>query len=189
MQPIEGIEINGYSNHLVMIDKVFQFYANKKPINKVFEYGCGFGSTVYFCKKAKMVHALEMQSPEWYMNVLNILPTYPHLFLFLGLGKESFDKISLVMDYQKKRFASELKYDLVFVDGHGDSRPECINYVGKNKLSDIIIAHDTEEAGYRWHLVDLPQDYHCFTMKTFNNYTTIWAKDQELIQYLKDNLL
>jgi predicted O-methyltransferase YrrM len=188
MENIKGIEINGYSNHLVLIDKVFEYQSFKgQPIETVFEYGCGFGSTKYFCENAKQVVAVEMQSKEWFVKVTSLSEAHDNLELVWRYGMEG---VFEILEPKHVSFSKNLtgRFDMVFVDGHGDTRPECINLVGSRNLSDIIISHDTEEKGYRWNIVDLPHGYHSYTMKKFNNFTTIWTKDLELIEYLNKEL-
>jgi hypothetical protein len=170
---IQGIEINGYSNHLVLIDFLF----NKRKIENVFEYGCGFGSTPYFCKMAKDVVCVEMQYEDWFWKVRNDLKSkYSNLEIHFSLGGHNWD-------YAKK---TNQKYDLIFADGHGDSRPDCIN-LGFEMNVPYIISHDTEEKGYKWERVMMPNDYQSFTLKMFNNHTSIWTNDKSLIEDLKNN--
>ena len=172
---LEGIEVNSYSNHIVLIDFVFK----RRKIKNVFEYGSGFGSTPYFCKMSESVVCVEMQEENWFWRVRNELKQkFKNLEIHFRLGGENWD-------FAKK---TNQNYDLMFVDGHGDSRPDCIN-LGFEMNVPYIISHDTEEAGYKWERVSMPTNYQSFTLKLFNNHTTIWTNDIELIEEFKNNFL
>jgi|688.fasta_scaffold03496_15 hypothetical protein len=176
ISPISGIEINGYSNHLVLIDALFK-NVKKGAIKHIFEYGCGFGSTAYFLQKSKSVIALEMQSDGWFWRVRNDLkPIYPHLEIHLALERCHWNFLG--------KFNQN--FDLVFVDGHGDTRPECINYA-MGKGVPYIVSHDTEEKGYGWERVINNQEYHKLTMRDFNNWTTLWTTDTQVFGKLKSD--
>ena len=176
ISPISGIEINGYSNHLVLIDALFS-NVKKGAIKHIFEYGCGFGSTPYFLQKSKSVIAVEMQSEGWFWRVRNDLkPIYPHLEIHLALGGCHWDFLG--------KFNQN--FDLVFADGHGDSRPECINYA-MGKGVPYIVSHDTEEKGYGWERVLNSREYHKLTMRDFNNWTTLWTTDTQVFGKLKSD--
>ena len=73
-------------------------------------------------------------------------------------------------------FFRDLKepFDLVFVDGHGDSRYACINEAFKK--SSVLVTHDTEVPGYRWDLVKIPSEYTSFTYKNLTPFTTVFYK-------------
>ena len=173
---ISGIEINGYSNHLVLIDALFS-NVKKGAIKHIFEYGCGFGSTPYFLQKSKSVVAVEMQSDGWFWRVRNDLkPIYPHLEIHLALGGCHWDILG--------KFNQN--FDLVFADGHGDTRPECINYA-MGKSVPYIVSHDTEEKGYGWERVLSNREYHKLTMRDFNNWTTLWTTDTQVFGKLKSD--
>jgi hypothetical protein len=65
-------------------------------------------------------------------------------------------------------------YDLIFVDGHGDSRPECLMWA-KNR-TDLIIAHDTEHPYYGWERADMSG----FTKTVYDALsptTTVWERE------------
>jgi hypothetical protein len=80
-------------------------------------------------------------------------------------------------EYQNLDISNE-KYDLVFVDGHGDSRPETVNYYfGK---CDTIVAHDYETPSYRWDLIQQPESYIRVVYDKKNPFTVIFTKDESI---------
>lgn len=175
IKEVDGIEINGYSNHLVLINSIFK----KTEIKSVFEYGCGFGSTPYFCKNAESVIALEMQSEEWFLRVRNDLrKKHKNLEIHCKIGGENWDFIEKINE----------TFDFVFVDGHGDSRPDCINLCFRKNIP-IIVSHDTEESGYKWERVNKPAGYESYTLKMFKNYTTVWTNKMDLLKKIINDFL
>ena len=96
-----------YSTHLPVLENILQIF----QINKVFEFGCGVYSTLLFEKHCKKIIAIEMQSQEWYEKMKKQVAKNISLLYSQGpIGAiEIFDKTQDI-------------FDLVFVDGHGESR-------------------------------------------------------------------
>lgn len=144
------------ATHLPVFEKLFEKY----PIKTVLEFGCGEFSTSFFIQHASYVTAIEMQSEDWYKRVKK---AHPSVDLRLALGPFKWKEQPLMSHY-----------DLIFVDGHGDSRPECINWA--QDRTDIIVAHDTEHPYYRWELVDVKG----FTKHVYDELsptTTVWVRE------------
>lgn len=163
---IEGFEIDGYSNHIHLFSKIFEL----KKIKNMFEYGCG-KSSEYLVQHCDKLISLEMQSELYYEKTKSqLLPKYLDKFaIFCAIGQQNWDFIN--------KFS--IPFDLVFVDGHGDSRPECINNAFILNIP-IIVTHDTEYSGYRWNLVNMPENYFCYNFKEYNNWTTVYTRDKKL---------
>jgi hypothetical protein len=80
---------------------------------------------------------------------------------------------------------SDLNFDIIFVDGHSESRWKCINdAIGK---CNIIIVHDTETSSYNWNLVNLQPNYLWLDIKTYNPWTSVITNDKNLISNLSKN--
>lgn len=159
-----------YATHLPVLEKVFEY---SKP-NRIFEYGMGLYSTKLLLEKAGkkgMVTSVEMQSLEWYKQCCNHFSEDKRWTSICDIGPY---------------YRMGLPADLIFVDGHGDSRPECVTAAGIMKCP-IIIAHDTEAVTYGWERVNLPPEYHSIQIldKETGIGTTVWALDKGLIEYLK----
>ncbi len=99
-----------YSTHLPFLEKIFSLI--EKP-NLVIEFGMGNYSTEFFIQNSNKVESIEMQSKEWYDNMHEKFKTYDNWSPFMFIGPD---------EYKKHNF---LKPDLCFVDGHGNTRPEC----------------------------------------------------------------
>jgi len=152
---INGYEINPYSNHIHFFIKLFEL----RKFKSVFEYGCGLGSTPFFLDNCERVVAFEMQSEQWYEKVKKELqPKYGNkLEIHCLIGEGGFDFI----EHSTERF------DLVFVDGHGSSRPECINTAFKLGYK-YIVTHDTEDKvyPYGWGRIKVPEGYMRYDFKS-----------------------
>lgn len=157
-----------YSTHTAILQTIL----NTLSINYVFEFGCGLYSTMLFGQKCKSVISIEMQSQEWYEKMKNQIPKNITLLYKPG----AYDAIEI---FRK----TQADFDLVFVDGHGDSRWECINAAFLK--SNIIVAHDIETDSYNWHLVNKPIDWYYYEYDGLNPTTGIYFKDNNLFPILK----
>jgi predicted O-methyltransferase YrrM len=101
-----------------------------------------------------------MQNEEW-MRTVHI--HYPDADIRLALGPDEWRKLGI-----------DGKYDLIFVDGHGDSRPECMEWA-KNH-TDLIIAHDTEHPYYCWDRADM-SGFKKTEYKEMSPWTTVWERE------------
>jgi predicted O-methyltransferase YrrM len=148
---------NPYSTHLPVLEFLFE----NLSINSVFEFGCGEFSTLFFAQKANKVISVEMQSEDWFWKIKQRIPDNVDLFCQLGPT----DAITTLN-------SSELNFDLIFVDGHGDSRPECIN--NSFLKTNLIVTHDVETPTYNWHLVSKPKDWNYYLYNKKNPHTGIY---------------
>lgn len=156
--------MDAYSTHIPVFEKLF---ATKK-FSRILEFGLGFGSTPFLLEHCDHLTSIEMQSKEWYEKVHLELKNNPKWESHVAIGPFEFQKLGI----------AEESYDLVFVDGHGDSRPEIINrFFGK---CNTIVTHDFETASYRWHLIKKPSEYEEFVHTALNPYTAIFTKDQQV---------
>ena len=74
-------------------------------------------------------------------------------------------------------------FSIIFVDGHGSNRWECINEAfGK---TDIIVTHDTETPGYKWNLVNKPEDYVWIDVIEYNPWTSVLTRDKNIVHCCK----
>lgn len=142
------------ATHLPVFEKLFK----ERKIYKVLEFGCGMFSTKFFTDQGCSVTSIEMQHEEWADKVRQETPA--NVILCLG-----------PMDWQKLDLDDS--YDLIFVDGHGDSRPECLMWA-KDKTN-LIVAHDTEHPYYGWDRADMSG----FTKTVHDElspWTTVWTR-------------
>ena len=160
-------EIDLYSTHIEYLIEIFKF---KGKTNKIIEFGTGFFSTEFFINNGKEVTSIEMQSEDWYNQVKSKFEEKENWIIHKCLGPYTFMNLDI---YQNT--------DFCFVDGHGDSRPECINFMIENNCP-IIVSHDTEENGYGWERVKNKENYKTHTFKKHKNWTTIWTSDNELYE-------
>ena len=164
-------EINLYGTHIEYLQRVFEFTGK---LDTVIEYGMGDYSTEVIIENAANAISIEMQSDEWYQKMVNKFGNkinWSHYYLY---GPMEF----LNIEYPSK-------IDFAFVDGHGDSRPECINYMMKNRCP-IIVSHDTEEPGYGWDRV-VKNDYKRIDFKKYTNWTSLWTNNDSLYNTLSND--
>jgi hypothetical protein len=167
--------MDAYATHIPVLDAIFRF----RNINTILEFGMGNNSTPLLVEKSQTsVISVEMQQSNWYETMVNQdLINNKKWSPILCLGSHSIFENKDIMNRS---------YDLVFVDGHGDSRPECINYFfGK---SSVIVAHDVEAPCYRWNLVDMPEDYRMFYYSKLDPATAVYSNDLDLISHLEQCL-
>lgn len=150
-----------YSTHLPVLEEIII----NNNIKTVFEFGLGSFSTNLFCKNCDYVVSCEMQSNEWYEKIKNEFYENNNLNLKCIIGP-----------YGAINYLSQLnqKFDLIFVDGHGDTRWHAINV--SSKYTDIIVSHDTETPSYRWDLISLDSSWHRKDYKLYDPWTTVWRK-------------
>lgn len=162
--------MNRFATHIRMLENILKY----KSINSVIEFGMGDNSTSFFIDKVDNLMSVEMQSLDWYNQIYEKYKERKNWTPILSLGANEIFKL----EYKKA--------DLIFVDGHHETRAECVNFM--SKFSDIIVAHDTEaKTVYKWDNVNL-SDYYEFCDRESEPWTTIWTKDKELITFLKQNI-
>lgn len=127
-------------------------------IKKVLEFGCGLFSTKKFLEHGCDLLSIEMQHEEWLHKVKDELGAN----IILALGPMEWQKLDL-----------DDHYDLIFVDGHGDSRPDCMMWA--KDRTDIIVAHDTEHPYYQWDRADM-SGFVKTEFKDYDTWTTVWHK-------------
>lgn len=164
-------EIDLYATHLPFIKKVFSVIEKPKLI---IEFGMGLYSTEFFIKNSEKTISIEMQSEEWFNNMFNKFGDTVNWEAHLLLGQNTY-----------KNFNFSKEADVSFIDGHGESRPECINLM-MDLQCPIILAHDTETTSYGWDRVNINNDYNSYTYKGFSVWTTIWFKDNELLKKIEN---
>ena len=164
--------MHSFGTHLPILNLIL----DSCVINNVFEYGMGSYSTPLFADKCKEVLAVEMQETKWYSKMVFELKEKINCKLICLIGTH--DAIEYFKQIDKKNI------DLVFVDGSGETRFLCINEAINSNIP-YIVAHDTEEPGYRWDLVEL-KGYTKVDVKRYSPWTSVYSKNLELIQKLKD---
>jgi hypothetical protein len=157
-----------YSTHLPVLQAMYKV----KAFPKVFEFGCGRFSTPHFASNSGEVVSIEMQSHEWFTTMQSELAAYPNLILREALGAWPAVEVFKGMDMQ---------WDLVFVDGHADTRWSCVNHA--SRFTNTIVAHDTESPGYGWDHIVLPEEFVEIRFKQYHPWTTIWTSDPLMINH------
>jgi predicted O-methyltransferase YrrM len=161
--------MDSYSTHTPVLNAIIQ----SQNIDSVFEFGCGMYSTLLFQKHCKKVIAIEMQSLEWYEKIKPIVEDNVALLYNPG----PLDAINTFEKIQQN-------FDLIFVDGHGDSRWQCIN--AGFKKTNIIVTHDVETASYNWHLVDMPPEWSYYEYNKLYPHTGVYYKNKSLLTVLEN---
>lgn len=162
-------EIDLYSTHLEFINSIFEF---KGKLNNIVEFGCGDYSTKLLIDNGNNILTIEMQSEDWYEKIKEKFKNF-----------KNWKFLKLIGPYNFFNATYPESIDFSFVDGHGDSRPDCINLMMKYKCP-IIMTHDTEEPGYKWFRVENKDNYKKMTFTKYRNWTTIWTLDSSLYDFL-----
>lgn len=162
--------MNPYATHIPILNIVKDFTDR----NTVFEYGMGEYSTKLFAENFNQVISVEMQEQSWFEKMSQQKPSNVDLLCMIG------DKPAV--DYFDSLNSS---FSLIFVDGHGGNRWECINHAFGH--SDIIVTHDTEAPGYKWNLIQLPSNYRWIDVKSFTPWTSVLTTNEKLIEKLREN--
>jgi hypothetical protein len=162
--------LNDYSTHLPILKLICE---NIKPVS-IFEYGMGYYSTQLFNEHCKKVYSVEMQDENWFNTITNL--NYQNVKFYCLLGEKDAIKFFNILN---------TNFSIVFVDGHGSNRWECINEAfGK---TDIIVTHDTETPGYKWNLVNKPEDYVWIDVIEYNPWTSVLTRDKNMVELLQKN--
>lgn len=129
--------MDGYSTHIPVLKKAIEVV----PHSSCLEFGTGLYSTKLLAESFNLCTSIEMQSEEWFNKVKD---NFPYVDIRCYIGPFAW----------KDKFKPDPYYDLIFVDGHGDSRWDCINWA--YDYTNIIVIHDTEEPGYHLERVRRP---------------------------------
>lgn len=164
--------VDPYSTHLELLQKVFGGIGKQK---NVVEFGMGNFSTEFLLNYSENLVSIEMQSEDWFNKTKEKFSNYKHWKPLKLIGPYAF--MSCIFEHT----------DFAFIDGHGESRPECVNLMFKNNVP-VIIAHDTEAGSYGWTRVEQPSNYYSFVYKKHENWSTLWTTNCELPDFLEQCL-
>ena len=161
-----------YGTHLPILSAIMKALGTNCS---VLEFGCGINSTPLLVGMAREVTSVEMQSVEWATKVSVLL-------------KDCSDKLNLVcaigaFAYKGIPNLFSKKYDLILVDGHGDSRWAVANDCFL--AADTIVLHDTEEPGYKWGKIDMPEGWTSIKYTKAVPNTTVLTCNSNLIPILE----
>lgn len=151
------MNIEPTATHLPVFDALFR----EQRIVDVLEFGCGLFSTKKFHDMGCRVTSIEMQHREWAENIQQALPAVD---VRLALGAHAWRELAAGLNP---------RYDLIFVDGHGDSRPDCLMWA--KERADLIVAHDTEHPYYKWERADM-SGFDVQVFKALRPWTTVWRR-------------
>lgn len=151
--------LESWATHLPVLESIL----NNCPIESVFEFGSGFGSTPLFIERCKHVHSIEMQNDDWFHRVNEKFKECSGFTYEKAIGPR------IGIDIFKN---TGRNYDLVFVDGHGDTRWDCINK--SFDRTNIIVTHDTNVPSYKWNLIEIPTGWEVYEYKKIIPYTKIF---------------
>lgn len=159
------------STHMEYLKEIFKI---EGKIDTILEFGMGDYSTGLLIENASSVISIEMQNKEWFDKIYNTFSNKPNWQGKLALGPYAYKNISLPK-----------KIDLAFVDGHGDSRPDCINDM-MDLNCEIIVAHDTQQPLYKWTRIKNNTNYKQKTFKKHSVWTTLWTTNISLYENIKN---
>jgi len=161
-------------SHVEVLNDIVNTFKTKN----VLEFGCGDHSTTELVNNPLTTHvtSIEMNNLSWFERVGQRFKDNSKYKILLKLGTVE------GVEWMKE---NTNKYDLIFMDGHGDARIEVINAAVKN--TDLILAHDTEAPSYRWHLVNKQLPGWCWIdIKTYYPWTSVFTNRQDVIDYVRN---
>lgn len=154
---------SGYSSHIPFL----QFIFKKFDPCSVVEFGMGLYSTPFFLVNCCNVVSIEMQDIVWYDKVTQKLGQNQNWKTYLALGPDTWKQIALPE-----------KFCLAFVDGHIDSRTDCVNAMFNRQIP-YIVAHDTECNVYHWQKIKQPNNYRKLIFDNKGSQTTLWVREDK----------
>lgn len=161
--------LDPYATHLSVLEPFMDTF---KPAS-VFEFGTGLYSTALFLRCCRAVTSVEMQDRHWFDRITAAYKNAANHKCVLALG---------AMPAVELLNADTSRYDLVFVDGHGDSRWAQITAACAK--TDTVIVHDTQQPCYsweraklpgHWHAVDIPEGHITTSVLTARSTVYAWA--------------
>ena len=160
-------------SHVDLLGKVIKQF----DIKHVLEFGCGDCSTVFMMDESNIDHltSVEMNNQSWYNKLHDRYIDNDNYDIHLKLGTTA--GIEWMNETAKK-------YDLIFVDGHGDARPEVIN--DAVQYTDLILAHDTQQPTFRWYLVKKLPGWKWIDVKDHFPWTSVYTNRQDVIDFLEN---
>jgi hypothetical protein len=164
-------QVDVYGTHLEYLQEIFNF---KGKIETIIEFGMGNFSTKLLIENGINVTSIEMQYEDWYNKMVSKFS-----------NNKNWTPHKLIGPYEFMNITYPEKVDFVFVDGHGGTRPECINFM-MEKNCPIIIAHDTETPSYGWDRVKNDISHKKIHFKKHENWTTLWTTDEKLYNHFID---
>lgn len=122
-------------NHLPILSSII----NELNVKSVFEFGIGIHSTGLFLENCDLVYSIEMNE-----HTINQVPWFDYVNQMYSSYEKDWVRKKIIGKFEAIDFFKKLNlnFDLVFVDGHGDSRAAQANMVfGKSK---VIVIHDAQ---------------------------------------------
>jgi hypothetical protein len=152
------------ATHIPVLEALFKAH----KVKTVLEFGVGFHSTLWFAEHAESTHSIEDGSVTWYVET--------QIAVFeaeLDKGWKG-QKVPHSHTWLAEHGEELGPWDLIFVDGRRDNRPEVINAAFAH--TKCIVAHDTEHAAYGWDRVEMPEGWEPTDHKELTPWTTVWRK-------------
>jgi hypothetical protein len=163
---------SGYGSHLEILELVLMLCNPKR----VLEFGMGKFSTPLLLDKDREVVSVEMQDKRWYEEMLKFCTNNDITKNWFPMNCVTVDGNSDAINF----FLVKVKIDFAFVDGHGLTRPECVNKCIEAGVP-VIMAHDTETNWYRWDRIKMVPPYRRFKYSVKRPNTDIFTTSKELI--------
>lgn len=167
-------DLNGYQTHAPVLERILEIFKPKD----ILEFGPGKYSTKLFLDSipaSGSLTCIEMQSQEWADIVTGLFSSDARFQLHCLLGANAW--------YEEDHLL-EGRPDLAFVDGHGESRPEVINYLLDWKVP-VIMTHDTECPNYGWDRIKGNSDYTHWSYRDVVPWTDVFIHNNALSNMLK----
>lgn len=166
----ETNEYQGYASHIPVLRKILKIMPD---IKQILETGMGLYSTNELINSGAYVTSIEMNSREWFDNMVNKYKDSATWTPILEL-----DIVDAVRQVKGFGYA-----DLVFIDGNGDNRFDQIN--AAFNIAPVIVVHDTEEAGYQWERVVLPAGWEWINVIELRPWTSVVSCNTQILEMFR----
>jgi hypothetical protein len=176
----ESIRHQPYASHLPIIDSVYRAIRPSMDHNPIcLELGAGMFSTGYFAQHASNLLSIECTSMEWADEVKSKFGHHHNVTIHTDIAPHAEVGLMLQMIAKGKRF------DIVFCDGCAGLRH--INFYLATRLSQIVIAHDSEEVTSWYQSTPLPDGWGMLEVQDYQPWTVLMTSVPGLIDEVKSN--
>jgi len=157
--------MNAYGTHMPILESYIKAF---RPVS-VFEFGCGDFSTALFVRECRRVVSVEMQNEAWYSRMKEKHQSDNNVELLLALGRDP--GLELLTS----------RFDLIFVDGHMQSRTRQCEIGAAH--ADTIIAHDTDQPCYHWHNIELGVGWIWIDIVSVRPWTSVMTRNPKVVEW------
>ena len=174
-----SLDIKNVHSHRPVLEMIL----DTGTISNVLEFGIGWGSTPLFVEKCESLVSVESNDLAWLERVSESVGDCKNWEKVIALGPCRW-MVELPRQFPDRQ------YELVFVDGHGDSRHAQMLY--GFCVAPVVVCHDTQQPTFNWTATYPAARLMGMAAATYEPedggpHTTIWAR-QDRLDFLSKGL-